>query len=214
MDFIAHLQAAANGNTRRVGGYVEIQFKIIFLGILFIISGCASVQSYSKPGVDFSKYKKIAIVKFYNPADPAVGQEVADILAMEFMRQGYTVVERSQLAAVIDEDKLLKSGLTSESKNSFQTMGVDSIFQGSVSRYGCQSSFVYLYGSPIPTNVCHASFSMKMLDIQTGEVLWATNAAHSINDINATAHKVLLRIINKLDLPINTANNAQDILSK
>lgn len=168
--------------------------------VLSVVSGCASGQSYIKPGVDFCEYRKIAVIALDCPANPAIGQEVADTIALEFLKKGYHVIERSQLRAIINEEVLKLSGLTEESKRALQVSGVSGVVVGSVSRYDCVPSrvFLYLYGSgyyPLNTNKCHASLSVKMLHVETGEVVWMANGAHSMEDINMTASKVLQKVM-------------------
>lgn len=104
------------------------------------------------------------------------------------------------MRAVVDEEVLRLSGLTEESKRALQVSGVSGVVVGSVSRYDCVPSriFLYLYGAgyyPINTNKCHASLSVKMLDVETGEVVWTANGAHSMEDINMTANKVLQEVL-------------------
>jgi curli biogenesis system outer membrane secretion channel CsgG len=48
-------------------------------------------------------------------SNPSVGQEVADTIAIEFIRKGFNVIERSQLEAIIEEEKLRQIGLLRES---------------------------------------------------------------------------------------------------
>lgn len=48
------------------------------------------------------------------------------------------------------------------------------------------------------TNNCQVSLSLKMLDVQSGEVVWAANGAHSLNAVNMTANKVLKEVISIL----------------
>lgn len=78
--------------------FMSNKFRVLTL-ILFVV-GCATAQSFKKPGVDFSKFKKIAITRFDSSFGTAVGQEVADLISMEFSKKGYNVIERSQLAVV------------------------------------------------------------------------------------------------------------------
>lgn len=171
------------------------------IGLFFLISACASVQSYSKPGINFSNFKKIAIVRFDCPNSGA-GQEVADTIGLEFIKHGFNVIERSQLRAVINEEVLVQSGLVEQTRDALKVSGIDSIVVGSVGVYECRPDKViaFLFGAPIVmnTNNCQASVSMKMLDVQTGDILWAANGSHSVNAVNTTANKVLKMVIDTL----------------
>jgi len=178
-----------------------MKIKIYFyLLILLIVSGCATADVYKKPGVDFSKYSKIAIVEFSCLPNQTVGQEVADIVALEFLKKGYNVIERSQLSYILQEEKLKLVGLTEETKSKLRLSGICAIITGSVSRYDCRPSrtIIPFMGTYIPMNTsdCHASLSLKMLDVQTGQVIWAANGSHSCNDVGTTANKILRQVIN------------------
>jgi len=186
---------------------MKIKFYFYFL-ILLIVSGCATADVYKKPGIDFSKYSKIAVVGFSCLPNPTVGQEVADIVALEFLKKGYDVIERSQLSSILQEEKLKQTGLTEEAKSKLRLSGICAIVTGSVSRYDCRPSRTILpfMGTFIPMNTsdCHASLSLKMLCVQTGQVIWAANGSHSENAANMTANKVLRQVINIISQQIPT----------
>ena len=111
------------------------RLALIVLAFL-IISACASTQSYKKPGVNFSHYKKIAVVRF-DCSNYGAGQEVADTMGLEFIKKGFNVIERSQLRAVINEEALVQSGLIESAKSALNVSGVDAIVVGSISMYDC-----------------------------------------------------------------------------
>jgi len=186
-----------------------MKIKIYFyLLIVLLLSGCATADVYKKPGVDFSKYSKIAIVGFSCLPNPTVGQEVVDIVALEFLKKGYNVIERNQLSYILQEEKLKLVGLTEETKSKLRLSGICAIITGSVSRYDCRPSRALMpfMGTFIPMNTsdCHASLSLKMLDVQTGQVIWTANGSRSGNAASMTASKVLRRVINIISQQIPT----------
>jgi curli biogenesis system outer membrane secretion channel CsgG len=170
---------------------------LILLTFVLLSACTASVQSYKRPGVRFSDYKRIAVVRF-DCSDYGAGQEVADTFGLELMRRGFNVIERSQLRAVINEEALVQSGLIESAKAALKVSGVDSIVVGSISSYNCRPGTIVAGSLVLSTNNCHVSLSMKMLDVQTGDILWAANGAHSQNDVNMTANKVLKAVIEAL----------------
>jgi curli biogenesis system outer membrane secretion channel CsgG len=183
--------------------------KVYFcLLILLIVSACATADVYKRPGVDFSNYSKIAVVGFSCLPNPTVGQEVADIVALEFLKKGYNVIERSQLSHILQEEKLKLVGLTEETKSVLRLSGICAIITGSVSRYDCRpvQSILPFMGTFIPWNTsdCHASLSLKMLDVKTGQVIWAANGSHSENEARMTASKILRKVINIISQQIPT----------
>lgn len=180
----------------------------LFVLLVLLFTGCASTNSYRKPGVDFSKYEKIAVIKLDCSVNQATGQEVSDMVALEFIKKGYNVLERSQLKAVIDEEVLAMAGLTESNKSLLQLSGVNAIVVGSVSRYDCHPSKapIFYMGALLAvmnTNTCFASLSLKLLDCKTGEIIWTANGSHSVQAVGMTPHKVLQNVINTLkeDIP-------------
>lgn len=122
---------------------------------------------------------------------------------MSFTKKKYNIIERSQLRAIIDENLIIASGLTDSNRTVLHLAGINAIVVGSVSRYDCHPDkvFTMIGFAPIvlPTNNCHASLSVKMLDTKTGEIVWAANGAHAINDSRMTAYKVIQKVIQLIE---------------
>lgn len=181
--------------------------KWIWLIFILFLASCATSNCYIKPGTDFSQYKNIAVVKFDCLSDPTVGQEVADTVLLEFIKKGYNVIERSQLRSIIDEEILVQSGLTESNKSALQIRGIDAIVIGSVSNYNCRPSQapIYYMGmllGVLNTNLCHASLSIKMIVVNTGNIVWCANGSHSINAVGMTANKVMQEVMKKISKEI------------
>ena len=66
------------------------RFIVIFL---FLALGCATpqVSTYTKQNIDFSQYKKVAVIKF-DCKESSVGQEVSDRVALSLMKKGYNII--------------------------------------------------------------------------------------------------------------------------
>ncbi|MGA2332341.1 MAG: CsgG/HfaB family protein [Syntrophales bacterium] len=98
----------------------------LFVIFLLLVAGCHTPQisTYTKQDIDFSKYKKVAVIKF-DYKESSVGQEVSDRVALSFMKKGYNVVERSQLKSIIDENSIAAAGLTETTRSALQLEGVD-----------------------------------------------------------------------------------------
>jgi curli biogenesis system outer membrane secretion channel CsgG len=117
------------------------RFTLSFSAIILLLSLSACMLPpqttyFIKPATDFSKYKKIAVIRF-EANDPTRGQEVSDTIAISFSNIGYSVVERSQLRAVIDENAFSQSGLTEGSRNALRLAGIEAVVVGSVTQYAC-----------------------------------------------------------------------------
>ncbi len=179
------------------------KLSILLIGIFLLSSGCITVQSYRKPGFDFSKIKKIAIVKLGSQvtlstqgstksesqaatksekADDNISQIVTDAIVMAFMQKGIDIVEANKL---INENNFIQSGLTAANRDIFSRAGVDAIISGAISKRDTwKEKFL---------------FSAKMYDIKTGEVIWSA-FAHEIegDDLNELPKAIVKSIkINK-----------------
>ena len=192
---------------------IKCRTALFFSAILIFANACVSVQGYRKPGVDFSQYKRIAVVQFDCFTEPTAGQEASDMVTLSFIKMGYHVIERSQLQALIDEATLATTGLTAPEKQSLKINGLDALVVGSVSTYSCVPSKQPIYYmnnliAVLPTNSCMASLSLKMLDIENGDILWAANGSHRVSAMGMTANKVLQQILVELEKQIPTRENS------
>ncbi|MFZ3090051.1 MAG: hypothetical protein WA240_05430 [Nitrospirota bacterium] len=165
------------------------KLSVLLVGIVLLSLGCITVKSYTKPGFDFSKIKKIAIVKLGSQvtlstqhstksesqgstkpekADDNISQIVTDAIVMAFMQRGIDIVEANKL---INENHFIQSGLTDTDRDVLSRAGVDALISGAISKRDTwKEKFL---------------FSAKMYDIKTGEVIWSA-FAHEIegNDLD------------------------------
>ena len=165
------------------------KLSVLLIGIFLLSLGCITVKSYTKPGFDFSKIKKIAIVKLGSQvtlstqgstksesqgstksekADDNISQIMTDAIVMAFMQRGIDIVEANK---IIDENHFIQAGLTDADRDVLSRAGVDAIISGAISKRDTwKEKFL---------------FSVKMYDIKTGEVIWSA-FAHEIegNDLD------------------------------
>ena len=131
---------------------------VLLLGIVLLSLGCITVQSYTKPDVDFSKIKKIALIKL-GAQDASLSQIVTDELTLVFRKKGFNIIEKEQLKVIIDENTIIQSGLRETDRNTLALAGIDAVFVGAVIMKKESR------GDPI-------ALSLKMFDIKSGVVLW------------------------------------------
>lgn len=177
----------------------SLKVSLLSLSVIMLSSCAALLDSYKKDDVDFSKYNKVSVVRLDSISNQSAGQEIADIVALEFMKKGYQVVERSQLKSIIDEEALRHTGLSADSKEKLKIAGIDAIITGSVANYDCAPSAVEYQGIKINQTTCSVTLALKMLDVNTGELVWAANGSHSDSGIQLNAQQVLKEIIKKLE---------------
>lgn len=183
--------------------HVNKRLAISLLCSLFpSLLSCVSVESFVKPGTNFSDYKSIAVMQFESAA-PGVGQEVSDLIGMEFLKKGFKVVERSQLRAIVDENVLIQTGLTEESSKMLKIAGISCLVVGTVSSFSSSSTSAPImvdgkYAGSLPVNNCSVSLSIKMLDVSDGSLIWSASGSHSEQSMGLTPQKVLKMIMDKM----------------
>jgi len=145
-----------------------------------------------------------------NIASPASGQEASNLLALAFMRKGYNVIDASNVLASADQNTLYTEVLTPEVKAKFKHYGVGSIVLGTIHDYSCTnvaSRFLALFNIDSYTQYCRVAISVKMIQLDSGEVLWGVSRSgeDSGNDINQGT--VLRSTIMELEneLPVHAA---------
>ncbi len=179
-------------------------WKIFPLAVAVFFIGCAladasSLSSSAKTDVALLQYKKIAVLKFKNPKNETSGQEAADILALGFVKLGYHVVGSAQIASLIDQGEIYSSGLTPEIKTKLKSSGIDSVVTGTVNEYFCSGS-----DSILPLlkaggeNHCSATATTKMLDLDSGEIVWGATGSDAQDGKWVTADSVLRSVMQKL----------------
>lgn len=191
---------------------------------LLFVFGCATApeiitDSYLKPGIDFSKFERVAVMGFTDaPNVPGSGKEIADIAGLEMLKKGYDILERNQVEVILHEQRLGLSGvLESETVNQVsKILGVKAIITGTVGSYhrekiyqeGAEINFLgrmkQLTRIVIPggeTLRYEVSLTMKMVDAETGAVIWMASGSLSGNETSANlAKKIILQCLKTIPL--------------
>lgn len=172
--------------------------KSILLAIfcLFIFSCSSLINSYKNQNVDFENYKKLAVTSFLCDSEYLSGQTLADFITVEFMRKGYQIVERNQMKIIIDEKVLNTTGLTETQKKNLKILGIDAIITGTFQSK--RSSIPQLPEVKEMIFEQNSNMSVKMIDSQTGEVLWLSNGLHSEKSSNINFQNIITIFLNDL----------------
>ncbi len=99
-----------------------------------VLSGCVE-SSVLNSSYNLGKVRHIAVVPFDVPSEDARGAE--DLFAKHLLEQGFQVVERSRLDAVMKEASLSYDGILSPdtTKKLGQILGVDALLIGEVTSF-------------------------------------------------------------------------------
>ncbi len=166
-----------------------------------LVQGCISAPSvgdpyftqvkptanvYAKQGQ--SGVLKIAVMPLKAATD-LIGSSVSDMVVTELLRtQKYQLVERGQMAKVMNEAELAMAGV-SEAKavEAAKLLGAEAVVIGTVDEYGTQMKG----GSSFPV----VALSIRLIDCATGKIVWSADLA---------------KISSRVDTPLST--HARDVV--
>ena len=178
--------------------------NLILCTMLLFIFGCATSDEFVRPGVDFDRYTRIAVISFSDyPGKPGSGLQVADIVSMELLKLGIDVVDRTSLDKVLREQSLGSSGLVDDytSPEIGKLLGVNAIMTGTLTEWSTTVTDIQLIQGGAPANmpISAAGITMKLIDVETGQIIWSGNARASTtgNNMESIAAKNAIKKIGK-----------------
>lgn len=161
---------------------------------LVVSVGCALLVAVAAAAGAASDKPRIAVIEFKNKADNQWwyhgGAEAAqDVFVTELVKSGrFRVIEREQLAALMQEKNLALSGDIDPSTavRAGKLLGVDYILTGAVTEYGNTRTGVdtpgaraggrWIPGVNVGKNTFSAAMNARLIETETGEILWADEA--------------------------------------
>jgi curli biogenesis system outer membrane secretion channel CsgG len=179
--------------------------------VAFALAGCAQPQVAVNPRADFRSIHRVAVATFGGPG----GDVAADLLAQNLLQHGADVVERSRLDAVLQEQNLAGGKVLDPAtvKRLGKILGVDAIFVGTVAANVPSQSYLVTgtrdginlntvtpvqgslsVGSPVlgvpdsqvVTSAAQASLIARMVDVETGSILWSGSMSYQGLDSQST----------------------------
>lgn len=131
---------------------IAISLPLLFVG------GCATGESYVKPGSDLSKIDKVAVVNVEGDIKGDTAKnKIADYFAMELIKKGFTPVERAQVQSLLKEQEFQREGVWTNSETAAQAgriLNVPAVLVANID-----------YGEDM-------TMTAKLLDVQDGSMLW------------------------------------------
>lgn len=137
--------------------------------LLLVVTACASTkgESFVRPGFDFMSVGNVAVVSGETTTfDVHTRQTLLDTFQFEFMKRGWKVVERADIQTAVDELQFQNSEFTSP------------LARGQVGNISNVSALVVVNSRMDGGDM---SITAKMLDPQTGELLWVGQGDASVN---------------------------------
>ena len=157
--------------------------KFLFsnLIVLLIVCSCSTSEEFVRPNTDFKKYDRLAVLPLVDyPNQPSSGTVVADIISMELIKEGIDVVDRANTVQILNEQKLGLSGVIDETTapKVGKLLGVNAIISGSVNEYGTTTTNIQVVqgADPAYMPISSAGVSLKLIDVETGQMVWAASA--------------------------------------
>ena len=189
-------------------------------------SGCATPQIAINPRADFSGIKRVAVITFSGHK----GNIAADLMTQNLLAHGVDVIERQQLSAVLKEHKLMASGGfdRTTAKKIGKLLGVDALFLGTVAETTPATSYLIntskgaslskvtkvagntmrsegsVMGVPnshLVTTAASTSLISRMVDIETGSVMWSASMSYEGFDISSAMSGITRSFVRSL-IPI------------
>lgn len=125
------------------------------------------------------------------PSQKGTGIQVADIVEMEFLKNGVNVINRSNLNQILNEQKAGLFGIIDESTapKIGKLLGVKAIMTGSVYEYGTTITNIQIVQGEAPAYIpiSAASITLKLVDTETGRIVWSASSRDSQFGNNAQA---------------------------
>lgn len=185
------------------------------LPALLLLSACATPNVAVNPRADFTAVKRVAVLSFGGQQ----GDLAADLMTQSLLARGADVVERQRLNAVMEEQRLTSSTAfdPSTAKQLGRLLGVDALFVGTVAESTPQSSYIVsgaenarratvervsggsvysegtvlgLPNSQLLSTTANVSLVSRMVDVQTGSVLWAASMSYEGFDVSSAMNGI------------------------
>ena len=155
--------------------------------VLFAVLGCrggevrkeeAKVELKPRTPRPFEARKRVAVVDFEDKSaygQGRLGRAAADVLArFLFESQQFRVIERQQVAKVLEEQKFQSSGAVNP-QTAMQVgklLGVEMVAYGVVSNFGIRTEGTQAVVYQQKEQVAEAQVDVRLIHVETGEVVY------------------------------------------
>jgi hypothetical protein len=144
-----------------------LNLLILFLLCLSLfLYGCKQ-QHYTRLQVDIEKTKTVAVMPLQNLTPHAhAGKKVRNAVITDLLTRGFDVVEPGEVTSVLEEIEVWSIGALSTSDIQYigETLGVDSIMNGTVGTYTISRGVSVSYPE--------VSINLTLLNASSGKIIW------------------------------------------
>lgn len=173
--------------------FISLRHPLAVVLATVFLGGCASpsgkyFKDVSSPGnvyvlTGHGKIRKIAVMPFRAQTE-LIGSSVSDMMVTELLRcERYALVERGQMAQVLNESELALAGLsTTKAVEIGNMLGADGVVLGTVDEYGT----VAQRGRSYPV----VGVSVRLIDCTNGRIVWSVDMAQRAprHDVTLAQH--------------------------
>lgn len=130
---------------------------------LALAPGCSKGESYTHAGYNFANLDKVAVIEVAGAVEGETAKnQIADFFGMELLKKGYSPIERAQAQALLNEQDFQASDMTSPEN---------------VAKVGKILNVPVVLVVNIPTYYDEMNMTAKMMDVETGRLLWMGSAS-------------------------------------
>ncbi len=137
---------------------------LLLIMVAMVVSGCSSMEGegYIIPGYSFADKKTdVAVIDITGAGSEANKDTIANMCMMELMRRGFTPIERARIKTVLKEQRFQASDISSKED---------------VARAGKILNVSYALMVSIPEYGSRVELTVKMVDVETGKVVWLASS--------------------------------------
>ena len=163
-----------------------VRSVISFLVVLFVAGGF-SFKACAQP--------IMAVVGVTNTTGrylPGIEEAAGEMLNVLLVESGkVTLVERSKLSEIITEQKYALTGLMDLDQSSVQLgrlLGAEYLVTGSITSFDQETTYFRGYGISTAKVVSQMSVSLRVLDVNTGSISFATSFSSSHQENQTKGH--------------------------
>jgi len=178
---------------------LKISLALLFLFIAAVLTSCGGTAVVvMKPGYDFSKIKRVAVIEFKDsPNYPNSGSIVSEMFAKYLLMTGFNIIERDQLDTILKEHNLqLTNVMDPETLTQFKLSGIDAIVTGTIPMVVPEQNF-YAYGNP-RFIAAQVGLTVRMISVETGEVLWIGSDTNDASDVQTAFEYLVSSLVKQL----------------
>lgn len=163
--------------------------KMFLTTFLIIFTACTSSNEFIKQGVELKKYKRIAILPLtdYYSA-PGSGNQIADVVSMKLLASPIQIIDRTQTQKLLEEQSIGLTGNLDPNTVSEvgKLLGVQAFLTGSINQWSSSKVNIQVVQGAAPAwmDIAKAGITLKLIDTNSGEIVWAGSAEGSTTGPN------------------------------